>query len=802
MTRGAWSLLSRRTWLEWAVVSAAVLILAGALTATQGTTRADRLIYDRFMRLQAQAAPADVVIVAIDEKSLEQIGRWPWPRRVHAQLLERLAPAKPAVVALDVLMPESSTDPVVDDDALLAAAIATIGAAGAPVLLPVAMQDIGARHKLATPVPALLAAGARLGHVHVETDGDGIVRSVFLTEGFADEPARPYPHLALAALRAAGGAPQIRSSAGGTVDDTGGLFGPVWVRSTLHGIRFAEPEPGFTRISFVDLLNGRADASRVAGKIVLVGTTGVGLQDAYPTPVGGNSGLMPGVEIIGTVLANLQAPDRAAQGIALAPAAARWLATLTVLGLAMLALLLLPPRLGLALTLAAVGVVALASYGLMARLGWWFPPLALITGLLAALPLWSWRRLEAALSQVASETRLLAAESSPLAPLLTNQERSVDVVDARLALLRQAGQRVRDLRRALTNALEELPDAAWIVATDGSVLLANRDAQLLTQRRFVAAGNVYAVLECYTVLLEATQADYLNEAPFTWPLLLQFPLPKVFEEGVEARDAQGRVVLVKTAFLPDAGGGPRGRNAVIVSVVDLTVIRQLEEQREEALRFLSHDIRSPQASILALLDTDDGKNTAALHERIRAAAQSTLRLADSFVQFARAENAQSYHFEAQDLDSLAQEAADEVWAQAHKAGVRIVQTPCDAPVWVNADRSLLWRAIVNLLNNAAKFSPAGGVVTIDVRQTATHGRISIQDQGAGMTEAEAAKLFSRFSRLPSAHRKEGVGLGLAFVKAVAERHAGRVEVTSSPGTGSTFTLEIPLLDAAQQKLLT
>jgi signal transduction histidine kinase len=385
--------------------------------------------------------------------------------------------------------------------------------------------------------------------------------------------------------------------------------------------------------------------------------------------------------------------------------------------------------------------------------------------------------------------------------LSASVERSVDLVDARLALLRQAGQRVRDLRRALTNALEELPDAAWIVAPDGAVLLANRDAQLLTQQRFVSADNVYAVLECYTVMLEATQAEHLGDIAFSWPLLLQFPLPSAFIEGVEARDAQGRTVLVKTAFLPDAGTGQRWRNAVIVSVVDLTVIRQLEEQREEALRFLSHDIRSPQASILALLDTDDGKNSALLHERIRSAAQSTLRLADNFVQFARAENAQSYHFEVQDLDAMAQEAADEVWALAHKAGVAITQTPSDEPVWVNADRSLMWRAIVNLLNNAVKFSSKGGQVQIKIEQNPQIARISIIDTGPGMTDAEAARLFTRFSRLPSAQRKEGVGLGLAFVKAVAERHQGRVDVHSVPGAGSTFTLELPSFDASQQKQL-
>jgi CHASE2 domain-containing sensor protein len=794
MTERVWSLLSRRTWIEWVIVSAVALAIVGLTTATDGNTRADRLIYDRFMRLQAQNAPSDVVIIAIDEKSLEQLGRWPWPRRFHAQLLQQLAAAQPSVLALDILLPETSNDASIDDDGVLAAAIRQ---AGFPVVLPVAMQDIGSRRKLARPVQALLDAGVKLGHIHVETGDDGLVRSVYLTEGFIDEPATRYPHLSLAALQAAKRPAHVRAQGSKSSADHGG----VWERNSLHGIRFLDMQPGFERVSYVDALSGRADLARMNGKIVLVGTTAVGLQDAYPTSVGANDGLMPGVEIIGTVLANLQNPVRSSQAISLLPAAPRWPISFAITAGAMLALLLLPPRLGLALILTLLALLTSASYLVMAHLGFWFPPLAITAGLILALPLWSWRRLEAALSQIASETQLLAAEHSPLAPLSINTERSVDLVDARLALLRQAGQRVRDLRRALTNALEELPDAAWIVAPDGVVLMANRDAQLLTQQRYVSSDNVYAVLDCYAVMLEATQAEHLGERAFAWPLLLQFPLPKVFVEGVEARDAQGRIVLVKTAFLPDAGPGQRWRNAVIVSVIDLTVIRQLEEQREEALRFLSHDIRSPQASILALLDTDDGKNPAALHERIRSAAQSTLRLADDFVQFARAENAQSYHFEMQDLDAMAQEAADEIWAQAHKAGVTIKQTAWQEPVWVNADRSLLWRAIVNLLNNAVKFSPRGGVVEILVVDNGQTARVCIKDQGPGMTESEAARLFSRYSRLPSAQRKEGVGLGLAFVKAVSERHLGRVEVQAKPGEGSTFTLELPLFDAAQQKRL-
>jgi CHASE2 domain-containing sensor protein/signal transduction histidine kinase len=790
MPRRAWSLLSRRTWWEWVLVGTAVLALAGIITHTNGTTRADRLIYDRFMRLQAQSAPADIAIIAIDEKSLEQLGRWPWPRRVHAQLIGQLAVAKPAVLALDILMPETSGDSAVDDDAVLAAAMRQ---APFPIVLPVAVEDLGVRNKPALPVLPLRQAAAALGHVHVQADDDGLVRSVYLHEGFADVQGEDYPHLSVAALQAAKRA--IAISLQDNLVPATAPIGEPWQRRHLHGIRYVDPA-SFMRVSYVDVLNGRVDMTLLAGKTVLVGTTAIGLFDAYPTSLGGNDGLLAGVEIIATVMANAQHSARAGQGIALAPAWVRWLLTaLLVLG-PLLALLFLPPRHGLVVVLAVVGVVLAGSYLLMARWGWWVPPLAMGAALLAALPLWSWRRLEAALSQIANETQLLAAESSPLAPLLAMRERSVDVVDERLGLLRHAGRRVRDLRRALTNALEELPDAAWIVGLDGGVLLANRDAQLLTQRRFVDSNNVYAVLQYYSVLLEATQAELLGETPFTWPVLLRFPLPAVFEEGVEARDAQGRVVLVKTAFLPDTGG-PHSRDAVIVSVVDLTVIRQLEEQREEALRFLSHDIRSPQASILALLDTHDGKDHAALHERIRSAAQSTLRLADGFVQFARAENAQSYQFEAQDLDAMAQEAADEVWAQAHKAGVRIMQNTCAEPVWVNADRSLMWRAIVNLLNNAVKFSPPGGVVSIDVQQTKQHARVSITDQGPGMSEAQAGRLFTNFSRLPSAQRKDGVGLGLAFVKAVAQQHSGRVEVVSTLGQGSTFSLEIPVLEATQ-----
>ena len=108
---------------------------------------------------------------------------------------------------------------------------------------------------------------------------------------------------------------------------------------------------------------------------------------------------------------------------------------------------------------------------------------------------------------------------------------------------------------------------------------------------------------------------------------------------------------------------------------------------------------------------------------------------------------------------------------------------------VSGRRRALARAVGNLVDNAAKFSPAGGPIEIKVG----HGRVVVRDHGPGVADADRSQVFDRFYRSPDARSQPGSGLGLAIVEQVATDHGGAVSVVNAPDGGAVFTLVLPPL---------
>ena len=124
-------------------------------------------------------------------------------------------------------------------------------------------------------------------------------------------------------------------------------------------------------------------------------------------------------------------------------------------------------------------------------------------------------------------------------------------------------------------------------------------------------------------------------------------------------------------------------------------------------------------------------------------------------------------------------------AQAATSGV-VLATEVSAPARVNADKDLLREAVANLVDNAVRVSPRGAQVTLSVDRGVAGPRIAVADSGPGIEEDRLPRLFERFQRSDS-----GSGLGLAIARRVVERHGGTIRVKTEPGSGSTFTIELP-----------
>jgi signal transduction histidine kinase len=257
----------------------------------------------------------------------------------------------------------------------------------------------------------------------------------------------------------------------------------------------------------------------------------------------------------------------------------------------------------------------------------------------------------------------------------------------------------------------------------------------------------------------------------------------------------GRHCLLRAVAFHDELGVRAG---TILDVADVTELRAAQREREEVLRFLSHDMKSPATSLLGLaqLQRDPARalSPVELSQRLDLLAQRVLALVDSFVALARAESADPARFDHFDLRDAVQDAYDEVWAAAQAREITISPTVFDESCMVSGDRQLLARAIINLLSNAIKFSAHGSGVELFCEHSGPNAVVSVVDRGPGVDVDRRAALFLRFSR--GVHRGPdpgGAGLGLAFVRVVAEKHGGVAWAEHGREQGAVFRLSVPLV---------
>ncbi|KVD21991.1 hybrid sensor histidine kinase/response regulator [Burkholderia ubonensis] len=219
----------------------------------------------------------------------------------------------------------------------------------------------------------------------------------------------------------------------------------------------------------------------------------------------------------------------------------------------------------------------------------------------------------------------------------------------------------------------------------------------------------------------------------------------------------------------------------------------MSRQRDEALDFLSHDMRSPQTSILALLDVYRAEHgdMPPIMERIAGHARRALALADGFIHLTRAQSERRAH-EVVSLNEIVLDAADQLWEKAAGFGSRVVTQVPDAECVTMGDRLMLTRAVVNLIDNGLKYGPAGADVHCTLAGDDGAWLIGVEDGGAGIAPAQRASATETFVRLESAHgaARSGFGLGLAFVRATAARHRGQILMRDT-ARGFMVALRLP-----------
>jgi len=249
---------------------------------------------------------------------------------------------------------------------------------------------------------------------------------------------------------------------------------------------------------------------------------------------------------------------------------------------------------------------------------------------------------------------------------------------------------------------------------------------------------------------------------------------------------------------------------VLLTFHDLTPLRRVEEMRADFVANASHELRTPLAALSGFIDTLRGsaREDPAARERflaiMQAQADRMARLIDDLLSLSRIElNAHVRPDKEVDLGPIVRQVTDGLQTLARDRGVEIKTIGASDPLLVPGDRDELIRVFENLVENALKYAASGKRVEIGLSigegaDGKPEARIAVRDHGPGIAPEHLPRLTERFYRVDVSESRAqgGTGLGLALVKHILNRHAGRLTIESVPGQGATFTVHLPLAAGA------
>jgi two-component system phosphate regulon sensor histidine kinase PhoR len=234
-------------------------------------------------------------------------------------------------------------------------------------------------------------------------------------------------------------------------------------------------------------------------------------------------------------------------------------------------------------------------------------------------------------------------------------------------------------------------------------------------------------------------------------------------------------------------------------------LEKLERVRKDFVINVSHELRTPLASIQGYTETlMDGALADPNHNMrflgiIRHNAERLARLTEDLLTLSRIEQRRhQFEFDSHPVNSLIADAIELVYPMAAKNDIRLVEEPAPEGATAWCDAEAVSQILSNLMENAVKYTPAGGKITAGARPQGRTIEIFVRDTGIGIPEEDLPRLFERFYRVDKARSRElgGTGLGLSIVKHLVAAHHGATRVESKVNQGSTFYFTLPVDEAA------
>ncbi len=243
---------------------------------------------------------------------------------------------------------------------------------------------------------------------------------------------------------------------------------------------------------------------------------------------------------------------------------------------------------------------------------------------------------------------------------------------------------------------------------------------------------------------------------------------------------------------------PIENDGVIAIAVDRTELVSLERIRRDFVSNVSHELRTPLAAIKLMVETmiaadDDVDARTQFMPRVAAEVERMVNLVEDLLSLARSESGRIImRRERFDLTDVAASVVDTFSHRAATIGINLdLEAP--EPVYVEADRNRLVQVAVNLVDNALRHTPAGGVVAVEVGHEPDWALLRVRDTGAGIAFADLGLIFDRFyvADRSRSRGQSGTGLGLSIARNLVETHGGTLTAESMLGRGATFTCRLP-----------
>ncbi len=345
-------------------------------------------------------------------------------------------------------------------------------------------------------------------------------------------------------------------------------------------------------------------------------------------------------------------------------------------------------------------------------------------------------------------------------------------------------------QRAAQAAIDSIPDPTLIYTPDGAVLNHNEAAEVLYVPNRLQGGSELATdvsIRLGPVLQKVV--DHVLQGKGAY-------VPKSFDEAVSLVLGDGeRCLLPRATPVYNAGGRITGATVILQ---DVTRLRRFDELKNDLVATVAHEFRTPLTSLrMAVhlcLEGAAGEVNEKQADLLHAAREDCARLqmiVDELLDLARIQSGRI------ELDrrptpaaELIETAVDAERTNAERRAVRLEVDRLDDGGNVLADPDRLRLVLSNLLTNAIRHSPSGGIVHVRARIEGDTVRFEVQDQGEGIAKEYQQAIFEKFFRLPGGH-SGGAGLGLFITKEIVEAHGGRIDVASETGKGSTFWFTLP-----------